>query len=224
MNPDIKAKVILADPPWSYSNFTDIRNGSAAGAIVVQSDQFIEDIPVESWTHDDCILILWATWPKLREAQATAEAWGFKEYVTGIPWVKTIPSTGNIKNTIGFWSFGVSEYILVYRKGKPKRNRKAIAQVYGLLSAGDVFYSPPSRPVHSSKPTGIHEWIEGPLDGPYLELFAREKREGWECWGYDIGQELGPHGVREIECVPTEPRRSIERAKLEDSDQGLFFG
>ena len=39
------------------------------------------------------------------------------------------------------------------------------------------------RREHSRKPDGIHERIERLVAGPYLELFARQKRPGWDVWG-----------------------------------------
>jgi N6-adenosine-specific RNA methylase IME4 len=36
---------------------------------------------------------------------------------------------------------------------------------------------------HSKKPKEFYNLIENNSPGPYIELFAREKREGWESWG-----------------------------------------
>jgi N6-adenosine-specific RNA methylase IME4 len=39
------------------------------------------------------------------------------------------------------------------------------------------------RREHSRKPDQVRERIERLVDGPYIELFARETRDGWDCWG-----------------------------------------
>lgn len=212
--------VILADPPWEYHNFTDAAHGAAASAIVTMSLDDIKAIPVGGWGAEHCILALWTTAPHLKSAFDVAEAWGFEEYVTKVPWVKTSPSTGQLRRTIGFWTMGVAEDLLIFRKGDPKRDRSKVPAVPGLI-VGDAFWGPAAVDLHSSKPIGIHEWLEKPLKGPYLELFARDQREGWTCWGYDLGFELGPFGVRPCKVAP-QPRRP--KGSRERSPQLSLFG
>ena len=113
--------------------------------------------------------------------------WGFS-YVTGFPWVKTTPSTGEIRRGVGFWTMGASEFVLIGRRGKPKTNREGTP--IGLLEGEErVFYAPRGKR-HSEKPLGIHEYLEKRLSGPYLELFARQEREGWTCLGDELGVTL----------------------------------
>ena len=43
------------------------------------------------------------------------------------------------------------------------------------------------RREHSRKPDKAYELIEGMYPGlPKIELFARERRCGWECWGNEV--------------------------------------
>jgi len=200
-----KYGVILADVPWSYQNWTDARNGAARSAMVCQDEEFLKEIPVDKWAARDSILAFWATMPKLNFAHEIAAAWGFEEYVTAVPWVKTTPSTGNIKTITGFWTRCCAELLMIFRRNEPKAHRKGLTTPAGLLEGnGPVFWSPPEKRQHSSKPLGIHKWLSSQLNGPYLEIFARNSKPGWVCWGYDLGQELGPWGVREHEEIEGE--------------------
>jgi N6-adenosine-specific RNA methylase IME4 len=102
--------------------------------------------------------------------------------VTGLPWIKTLePPTldlwGELRARpsfgIGYWLRGCSEPILLGKRG----NAKCPDVPYlGLLG---------QRMEHSRKPDSIHEIAEG-LPGPYLELFARRKRLGWDVWGNEV--------------------------------------
>lgn len=185
-------RVILADPPWQYANYTSAVHGAAASAYETMPNEDIAAIPVSKWAHEDgCILAMWATWPKLADAMAVMAAWGF-EFVTGWPWIKTLPERGEIRRGIGFWAQSTSEPMLIGRRGGGARPSYS-EPLMGLLTGEPrVFYAP--RWEHSRKPLEIHEWLEG-ANGPHLELFARREREGWTCWGLDLGWRLGPHGV-----------------------------
>lgn len=97
-------RVILADPPWRYHNWSDAAHGAASSAMETMATPDICAIPVSRWAHPDgCILAMWATWPKLEDAFSVISAWGF-DYVTGWPWVKTVPAAGEIRRGIGFWA------------------------------------------------------------------------------------------------------------------------
>ncbi len=45
---------------------------------------------------------------------------------------------------------------------------------------------PLPRRRHSQKPDEAYDIIEAVSQGPYLEIFALQEREGWDCWGNDI--------------------------------------
>lgn len=216
--------IVLADPPWKYQNFSSSKNGAASSAISTMHVADIAAIPVKRWCEKDCMLALWATWPKLPEAMHVAAAWGFPFYITAIPWLKTLPRVLDVEGRprlrtgIGFWSQSVSEVLLLYRRGQVSRKPNR-TPVKGLLvgdKATDAiqFYESNSGPAsdcpppqgqlfapaeerrHSSKPRGIHRWLTDSLPGAPLELFARQERPGWTSWGYDLGYELGSFGVR----------------------------
>ncbi len=100
----MSAGVILADPNWRYGNFGARKHGSPNTHYDTARADDIAAIPVSRWAKKDCVLLLYATWPKLPDAFRVAEGWGFGDYVTGIPWIKTVPSSGQIRTGIGFWN------------------------------------------------------------------------------------------------------------------------
>lgn len=160
-----KYRVILADPPWDYRNGG---NGRARAHYPLMTIDQLCDLPVGSLVADDCILLLWATWPQVEGAMKVINAWGF-EYVTGFPWVKlqdhpVIDMFGEFRAKptfgTGAWVRGCSEPVFIARRGSIKPPAISFT---GLLS---------KRMEHSRKPENIHQYAMT-FGGPYLELFAR---------------------------------------------------
>ena len=178
--------VILADPPWAYriGGRAGIQ-GTADRQYSTMTDADICELPVGDLALPNSVLLLWCTWPKLREGLAVVEAWGF-EYLTTIPWVKITSLQTDmfdgeprieVPYGVGFWARGASEPLFVCKRGKPTHPR---IDPIGLLSPN--LY-------HSRKPDSVYEYAES-LDGPYCELFARRTREGWDSWGNEIESTL----------------------------------
>lgn len=171
--------VILADPPWNYANAGC--RGAAENEYPTMSLPAICELPVGDLAAPDAALFLWCTWPQLAEGLEVIKAWGF-EYVTGLPWVKIvgIPSIdlwGDLKIKaqygVGFWIRGCTEPLLIARRGKvaPKSG-----DLIGLLS---------ENLRHSRKPENVYHIAER-LPGPYLEMFARRPRAGWDRFGNQL--------------------------------------
>lgn len=173
--------VIIADPPWAYRNA-----GAEGSAALVYPTMRTEDIcalDVAALAADDCVLLLWATLPLLRDAFRVVDSWGFA-YVTAMPWVKLADDPrrdlwGSHRYTpqygTGFWVRACAELVLICRRGNPKPP-PAAARSVGLLSENFG---------HSRKPQNIYQYAEY-FDGPYLEMFARRAREGWDIWGNQV--------------------------------------
>ena len=182
-----KYGLILADPPWSYSN-----SGTRGAAKKQYDTMSIDDIcsmPIEQLSADNSVLLLWGTWPLLPEALRVISAWGF-EYVTGLPWIKITSCQNNLFGDVqlkvpygvGFWARGCSEPIFIARKGNVSPPNSGYV---GLLSPN--YY-------HSRKPDSIYEIAES-LDGPYLELFARRSRPGWNVFGNEVDGSIQIEGM-----------------------------
>lgn len=121
------------------------------------------DIPKIS--EKDACLFLWATTPLLPEGFKVMRSWGF-EYKTAIYWRK-IMSLG-----LGFWFRGQVEICLFGIKGKIKAVRSQKPN-FIQCRAGK----------HSQKPDALYGYIEGINLNPKIELFARNRRVGWDSWG-----------------------------------------
>lgn len=171
--------VILADPPWSYRN--NGVEGAAQREYPTMTTNEIAALPIRDLGKPDSVLLLWATWPNLTVALVIMESWGF-DYVTGFPWLKLQkpPITDLFGETqllpfygIGFWVRGCSEPILIGRRGKPPLPNY---DFLGLIS---------KKMRHSRKPDNLYQYAES-FPGPYLELFARRSRPGWDAWGNEV--------------------------------------
>lgn len=183
---DKKYNIIYADPPWSYNDRGC--NGAAAAQYQTMKIADIEKIPVRAISEKDCVLFMWATYPKMEEALQLIKAWGFRYKTIGFQWVKLNRSGIGYFLGLGRWTRGNTEPCLIAIKGKPKR---ASADVKQLV------FAPLGK--HSQKPHIVRERIMDLMGGgTAIELFAREAVPGWDCWGNEI-----PEG-EEKEDVPCE--------------------
>lgn len=165
--PDEKYNVILADPPWRY-DFSTTENREIENQYPTMELNDICNLKVPA--ADDCILFLWATAPKLREALKVIESWEF-EYKTNAIWDKIIIG-------MGYYFRGQHELLLVATKGNigvPKPENRISSVIVA------------KREEHSIKPIIIYEIIEKMYpDKKYLEMFARNKRNNWASWGNEL--------------------------------------
>jgi len=162
-----KYDVILADPPWQYE-FSMAINRAIENQYPTMTLDEIKQLQIPS--AENAVLFLWATAPKLEEALEVMRAWGFK-YRTCAVWDKEVIG-------MGFWFRIQHELLLVGVKGN-----------YPVPPPDSRFSSiiRERRGKHSEKPKLIYEMIEKMCPkGKYLELFARETRQGWKAWGNEI--------------------------------------
>ena len=171
-----KYGIIYADSPWRYDNPKN--NDPAMGGITYPT-MSLEDIcnmPIHNIASKNCILFLWATMPKLREALEVIKAWGFNYKTCAFCWVKQNPSGNGIYSGLGHWTNGNAELCLLATKGAPKRVSKNVKQ---------IVLAPRGR--HSAKPPEVRNRIVQLIgDISRIELFAREEPEGWDCFGNEI--------------------------------------
>jgi N6-adenosine-specific RNA methylase IME4 len=183
---------ILADPPWRFRTWNKREAVQKIGSKTTYLSSAthyntvpIEDIralPVGALAATDCSLFLWVTWPNLLDALSVIEAWGFAFKTCAFCWTKahagqlemfeqSIPD----QMGLGYWTRANTEPCLLATRGKPKRLNADVRQ---------AIIEP--RREHSRKPRGVHERIERLVAGPYVELFARARRPGWDAWGNEV--------------------------------------
>ena len=169
-----KYNIIYADPPWTYKDSGC--QGAAAAQYDTMSFEQIKALPVANIADKDCVLFLWATYPKLEEALEVIKACGFQYKTIAFQWVKTYKSGFGEFLGLGRWTRGNTEPCLLATKGKPHRINAGVSQ---------LIFSPLRR--HSQKPPEARVKIKRLLgDLPAVELFARERVEGWDAWGDEV--------------------------------------
>ena len=173
---------ILADPPWHFQAWASPLYGKGRAAEskynTMREDE-LAAIPVAASAAEDCVLFMWACWPMIEQAFRLIKSWGFTFKTCGFCWIKADATQIQMFEEelepdmlLGYWTRSNSEVCLLATRGKPKRTAADVRQ---------AIIAP--RREHSRKPDGVHERIERLVAGPYLELFARQRRPGWECYG-----------------------------------------
>jgi len=176
-----KYKIIYADPPWTYekTGSTKSSRGMAKQFYKTMSLEDICNLNIQEISDDNCALFLWATYPKLPEVLEVIEAWGFTYYGLGFEWIKKT-KTGKDFFGMGYWTRANSEPCLLAFKGKMKPLKHNIRQIVEE-----------QRREHSRKPDIIRNKIVQLVgDLPRIELFAREKAEGWDVWGNEVESDI----------------------------------
>jgi N6-adenosine-specific RNA methylase IME4 len=159
-----KFSVIIADPPWSYEHSAS-ENRVIENHYNTMSIEEIAALPVNEICTKTAVLFLWVTNPKLQEGLYVLNQWGFT-YRTCMVWVKDRIGTG-------YWVRSRHELLLIGIKGKMPCPEESLRPASVIES---------KRRKHSEKPDKVYEIIEKMYPSlKKIELFARKKREGWQC-------------------------------------------
>lgn len=190
---DFAAKVdrlystILADPPWRFQNRT--------GKMAPEHQRLLRyptlgleeicDIPVQSVAAANSHLYLWVPNALLAEGLQVMRAWGFT-YKANIVWYKVRKDGGPDGRGVGFYFRNVTELVLFGVRGHMRTLAPGRRQTNIIASR---------KREHSRKPDQIYDIIEDCSPGPYLELFARFCRQGWDQWGNEDVEVNSLNGV-----------------------------
>lgn len=173
----MKYRTIVADPPWDVKQPPHAFGASGNSALPYSTMSIAEitAMPVVDLAHERAHLYLWVVNRHLRHAHGIAEAWGFKPSMV-LTWCKAPMGQGP-----GYEFASNTEFCLFARRGKAD-------------------YPPPHRVnrnwwewprgLHSAKPEEFLDLVERVSPGPYLELFARRQRIGWDTWGDEALQHV----------------------------------
>jgi N6-adenosine-specific RNA methylase IME4 len=192
--PPNRYRVVYADPPWTFSTYSRKGKGRSAEAYYdCMPLAEIKALPVAEWAADDCVLLLWATDPLLPTAFEVIRAWDFTYKTVAFYWAKLNKSADpeNYRDSsfftgLGFWTRANPELCLLATRGHPHRRRADVRK---------LIVSP--RREHSRKPDEAYARIEALCEGPYLEMFARSSRPGWDRWGSEAeSRRIGPRRWR----------------------------
>lgn len=178
-------RVILADPPWAFKTYNDVdQRKKPERHYRTLSFEALCTLPVAGLAHPEgCALALWTTGPMLHAAFEVLSNWGF-DFRTAGAWAKQSRGGNGLAFGTGYLLRGAAEFFLLATRGGPRRRegREARSQRNLILA--------PLRE-HSRKPEGLHRILEALYRGPYCELFARERRPGWDAWGNEVGKFTG---------------------------------
>ena len=175
---------ILVDPAWTFETYSEKGKGrSAERHYECMTDDEIAKLPIKEIAADDCVLFLWSTGPKLEDALWVIQKWGFDFKTMGFTWAKQKRGAGaraaDWWRGMGYWTRANPEFCILATRGSPKRLPDA-TDVDELIVA-------PVRE-HSRKPDDVRKRIGRLVAGPYIELFSRERAEGWDAWGAEVGK------------------------------------
>jgi N6-adenosine-specific RNA methylase IME4 len=136
----------------------------------------IAAMPVADYALPKSHLYMWCPNALLPEGLHIMKSWGFK-YKTNIVWYKIRKDGGPDGRGVGFYFRNVTELLLFGVRGSMRTLKPGRTQVNVLSTR---------KQEHSRKPDEMYDIIEACSPGPYLELFARQKVEGWTTWGNEV--------------------------------------
>ena len=180
-----KYKTIYADPPWQFQN----RTGKVApehkrlSRYETMTLEHIKQLPVSEIADEKCHLYLWVPNALLPEGLEVMRAWGF-DYKTNIIWEKVRKDGMPDGRGVGFYFRNVTEILLFGVKGNKNRTLDAGRTQVNLVRS--------MKREHSRKPDEFISLIESCSSAPYLELFARGARSGWDMWGNQASEDYVP--------------------------------
>ncbi len=180
-----KYQTIYADPPWRFQNRTgkvapEHKRLARYGTMKLEE---IKQLPVAEVADEKCHLYLWVPNALLPEGLEVMEAWGFS-YKTNIIWEKVRKDGMPDGRGVGFYFRNVTEILLFGIKGDKNRTLDPGRTQVNLIRS--------MKREHSRKPEEFSALIESCSSAPFLELFARGNRDGWDMWGNQATEDYEP--------------------------------
>jgi len=138
-------------------------------------------LPIKKLADKDCALFLWVTDSHLCDGLELIKKWGFTYKTIAFVWVKKT-NKGNLCANVGSWTMKNTEICLLGTKGNMLKYKNK-NNIFQLVEA--------ERSKHSKKPEEVRKRIEELFPNTYkIELFARQKAEGWNVWGNEVESDI----------------------------------
>jgi N6-adenosine-specific RNA methylase IME4 len=181
---------IAVDPASHFSSYTAVQSANPSSVrsnerhYRTMSFADLAALPIKELAAPaGCHLFLWCSGPFLPQALKLIEAWGFTYSTRAFTWLKTRRSWDGISPLaesdfpvgLGLTVRHQTEIVLLGRRGNCRRNVKDVREL--ILAP---------RREHSRKPDEFYKRVERYCDGPYADLFARERRVNWDAWGDEV--------------------------------------
>lgn len=173
-----KFHTILADPPWKFQNSTGkmAPEHKRLYRYHTMTNEEIISMPVREISYSKSHLYLWIPNALIDLGLQVMKSWGF-EYKTMIVWYKIRKDGGPDRRGVGFYFRNVTEVVLFGTRGQLRTLQPARTQENIILS---------QKRGHSIKPDELYSIIEACSEAPFIELFARRKRQNWASWGDEV--------------------------------------
>ena len=173
----MKYEIIYADPPWSYNDKMKGTGFEIEKQYQTMSLEGIKALPVKDICEKDSVLLMWFVYGMLPEALQVVDSWGFKYKTIAFIWNKKSKHGKNVY-TMGRWTLSNTEAVLLATRGACSKYKTTNAMKQ---------YVEAERTKHSKKPEIIrNKIVELFGDRKRLEMFAREKTEGWDVFGNEV--------------------------------------
>lgn len=165
--------LILSDPPWRFATRSDANQvKSAANHYELMDRSALFALPVWKLAAPHCAHVMWATQAQLPLALDLLQHWGF-DYRSCGAWAKRSKTDESWAFGTGYWLRSAAEVFLVGAIGNPAIRSH---------SERNLIVAPVRE--HSRKPDEMHAMLERMFPATRkLEMFARQSRPGWDCWG-----------------------------------------
>ena len=175
-------QILYADPPWTYRVWSGNGNKrSACKHYPIMTKEELQKLPIQKISAKNSVLLIWVTAPCLEEGLELIKKWGFVYKTIGFTWIKKNRKSDSLFWGMGFYTRANAELCLLATKGKPlKRASRGVHQVVESHIRE-----------HSRKPDEVRSRITELFgDLPRIELFTRQKIQGWDAWGNEVQSDL----------------------------------
>jgi N6-adenosine-specific RNA methylase IME4 len=181
---------IAADPPWRFKSYAppqlqpwNTRRDNERHYSTMSFEELAALPVADLAAPQGCHLFLWTPGCFLPHALALIKAWGFKYSTRAFTWLKTEDTwcpgdplmEADLYGGLGLTVRHQTEIVLLARRGNCRRQAKDVREL--ILAP---------RREHSRKPNEFFARVERYCAGPYVDLFARERRPGWAAWGDEV--------------------------------------
>jgi N6-adenosine-specific RNA methylase IME4 len=170
--PTKRYRTIVADPPWPIEMGPTLTQKRVKPALEypTMSIEELAGLPIGLWATDRAHLYLWTTSSMLDHAIRLSRVWGFK-YSTVITWIKRRPVNDGWMGLGRYYRSTTEHVVFAVRGGLDVLNK----------DQPNFFFAP--RGAHSEKPAAFYDMVQHMSHPPYLDVFARKQRFGWDTWG-----------------------------------------
>lgn len=184
-------RCILADPPWREemrSAKGEAKSPQAKYRCMTIEELHIFGRHVMRVSALDSLCLMWSTAPLLEASIGVLKGWGFT-FKSCATWAKESKLSGERDSEdpehkftfgTGYIFRSAAEYLLAGTRGEPEWSDSSAAR-----SVRNLIYAPVRE--HSRKPDQQYAIAETLMPGPYLELFSRTSRPGWDHYGDQAG-------------------------------------